>query len=324
MLNVSHRITMGSHQLHSGATSPLLSLRVDAAMHVPANRYRLVLQGQAEVSARPGDDVRVELGYDNALSVVFSGKVAAFEQGFDTIRVEALSAFTTLAATRFNKLYEKETAGSIVRDVLQRVEVQPGTVQPGLRFVTYALGDNQSAWSHVQGLAERCGFEFYADPEDQAVFRRSVPGDIHALTYGTDILAFDHHRHSPAVDGVEVYGASPAGQGQSEEASAWFTKKPVKGSAGRSRGNVLRVADPAVRNPDLAATVAGHLLSAHDTEVQGRIQVLGAAEVKLGDAVMLTRLPVSEHNGQARVTGVQHVLRAGRGFVSTICWEKTG
>ena len=46
------------------------------------------------------------------------------------------------------------------------------------------------------------------------------------------------------MDGVEVYGSSPAGQGQGEDASSWLTKKDVKGAAGKSTGRVHRVADP--------------------------------------------------------------------------------
>ena len=322
MYNVSYHITIGGKSFRSGQSSALLELSTSASFDVPVNGCRLVLHPEADVKARPDDEVTVEIGYDESLSRVFTGRVASFEQGLRQIRVEALGSFTALTTARFNLLYEKQTAGDVVKDVLGKLELKKATVEDGVKFATYVLHDGPTVWDHLRGLARRCGFDFYADAEDQAVFMKYAPKKKHALTYGVEILAYAHESRPPVVEGVEVYGSSPAGQGQGEDASAWFTKKEVKGAAGKTSGAVLRVVDAAARNQNLAGDLAKNIMHGYEAEAQGRLRTLGAPEVRLGDAVKLGKLPVAAHNGEARVTSVRHRLDARHGFITNLLWEK--
>jgi len=179
------------------------------------------------------------------------------------------------------------------------------------------------AFDTVPGRYDGRGWRLLpGDAEDQAVFMKYAPKNKHALTYGVEILAYAHESRPPVVEGVEVYGSSPAGQGQGEDASPWLTKKEVKGAAGKTSGAVLRVVDAAARNQNLAGDLAKNIMGAYRVKAQGRLRVLGAPEVQLGDAVKLGKLPVAAHNGEARVTSMRHRLDARHGFITNLLWEK--
>lgn len=322
MLSVGYRVTVGSTALAPGG-GPVAALETSAAFGVPANACRVAVPAGGDFSAKPGDAVKVELGYGDALETVFTGVVAGVAHGFREVRVEALGAFAALAGARMNLLYEKETAGGIVGDVLGRAGVGKGTLEAGLKFATYALDDGRSAWAHLRALAARCGFDLWADPEDKAQFRAYKPAKTHEMAYGKDVLALEHDTRAAPLDGVEVFGASPVGQGQGEDASSWMTRKDVRGTAGESAGRVLRVVDPAARTKELAGQVAKGLLAGMSRTAEGRLRALGAPAVRLGDALRLSAMPASAHDGEVRVTGVRHRLHPQRGFVTEIAWERT-
>lgn len=323
MLKVACKLSLGSASLQSGRTGALVALETCAALSMPVNTCRIVLAGSAPVSLKPADAVSVELGYDTALTRVFTGKVATVERGIEHITVNAASAFTALTAARCNGLYEKQNASEIVGDLLSRLQVDKGTVATGEKFARFSVSSQQPVWDVLFELAQRCGFDFYADSKDKAVFKPYAARKTHAVEYGRHLLDFVQDSLAPALDGVEVYGESPVGQGQGEDASSWLTKKEVKGTAGKATGNILRLADATARTQDLARAVAGNILQTHQTRLRGRLCVLGNPEIQLGDAIAVSKLPDSANNGTYKVTGVRHRLNARVGFVTEIGWEKT-
>jgi hypothetical protein len=323
VLNVGYRITLGSDTFASGdAASPVLAVRTEAAFAVPVNACRIALHGLAQVGAQAGDPVEVALGYGDSLETVFTGVVGSVAHGLGRIEVEAVGALVALATLRVNLLYEQETAGGIVGDVLGKLNVARGKVETGIKLPAYAMDDGRSAWAHLRALATRCGFDFWADVNDKAQFRPYDPPATHTLTYGTDLLAWEHDARPAGWEGVEVLGESPAGQGQGDDAHDWLTKKEVKGTAGETSGRVLRIADPAARNANLAADVAAGTLVEWAVTARGTARVLGAPAVQLGHAASFAKLPVSAHDGAARVTAVRHRLDARGGFVTTLGWER--
>lgn len=323
MLSVRWKVTAGSASWDSTqAGAPLLALRTDAALGVPVNACRLALHGAAPAEVAAGDDLVVQLGYAEGMETVFTGRVLRMAHALDRVEVEGASAFAALAYARLNLLYEQETAGSIARDVFGRLEVAPGTVEDGLKLPAFAVHANAGAWAQLYALARRCGFDLWADEKDQAQFRPCEGGAALALTYGADLLAWEHEALPAPADGVVVLGESPAGQGQGDDAAPWLTKKEVKGTAGGSAGRVATVVDPAARTPRLAGDVAKGWMRALSRTARGRATALGAPAVRLGDALTVEKLPAAEQGAEARVTGVRHRLDPRGGFVTTIGWER--
>lgn len=320
-LNIAYKIALAGRTLQSGKTSRLLSLDTRANIGAPVNSCSLVLDAQAKVSVKQGDSIKVELGYDGTTTLVFTGVAGAIEYSIDQVKIEALSKFGAMNVARYNLLYEKQAAGDIVRDLLGRVAVKTAKLDNGETFPTFTVSDRYTISEVLNQLSARCGCDFYADAEDKAVFSKYVPGAPHAFRYGVNILDYRQVTLKSTTAGVEVYGESPAGQGQGEDASSWLTKKPVKGSAGKSSGSVLRVVDASARTPNLARALAVNLFG-REAQARGTVRVIGAPEVKLGDAVQISKMPDEPLNGLFKVIGVHHRISAKSGFVTRIDWEK--
>jgi len=320
---VNYAIAIGSTTLTPTSQIRLLSLKTHAALSVPVHQSLIVVSDPAALSVQVGDAVTVELGYEETLSRVFTGKVGAIAWGIDQVVLECTSSFQVLTTARFNVLYEQSTAGAIVSDVAQsRLNLSLNQVQDGMQFPTYGIGSEQTAYQHLSRLARQCGFDFYADVEDQLIFARFQPQQTHEFIYGKTILALNLEDGIAAIAGIEVYGESPASQGQGAQASSWFAKQEVKGSAGKSSGNVMRLIEPTARTQDLANQIAEALLAKSSPQKRGQMRGLGNAAVKLGDRLQLSQLPVSTHNGSFKIIGVRHTLHRRQGFCTTVNWEE--
>lgn len=191
MFSVGYKITIGSTTLQLGKANRLLALESSAAIDVPVNRCRIVLDGQSRLSVSAGDPVRVELGYHNNLPIVFTGRLDTIESSFAQICLEARGGFAGLLAARQNGLYEQQSAGAIVGSLLGAQQIAIGTLEKGETFARFSVSDYPTLWSAIYDLGRRCGYDFYADCEDRAVFKRYAPPKTYLFTYGGDILEYN-------------------------------------------------------------------------------------------------------------------------------------
>lgn len=298
----------------------LVSLSTDAELAVPVNACRLVVANPPALAV--GDAVEVKLGYDRALQSVFKGEIAHLSWAFDGLEVEAVSHLGRLTTTHLNLIFEKSTAKAIATDVAKRCQVSVGKAEDGIQFPVYALGDQTSAYGHLRHLAHQCGFDLYGDRADKLVFAPYNPSQTHELTYGVDILAYHWSQRPSSLSGVEIYGESPASQGQGDKAYSWLTKKEVKGSSGNRSGTVLCRADPTARTQAIAGTIATALLKSQQVQRQGWVKILGNPAAGLGDRLSLAKLPTAAHNGRYKITGVRHRLSQRQGFCTTLDWQE--
>lgn len=317
---ITYHLTLGDTQITPTSTAALVSLQTESALTVPVNRCCLTLANPPTLAT--GDAVEVKLGDGGSPPSVFKGEIAYLTQGFEGLRIEVVSTLQKLTTARLNLLFEKSTAKDIVQDVAKRFKVSVGKAEAGIKFPVYALGDQTSAYGHLRHLADQCGFDLYGDRADKLVFAPYAPGQTHEVTYGVDILTYAWAEVPQAISGVEIYGESPASQGQGDKAYSWLTKKEVKGSSGSKRGTVLQRVDPTARTQAIAATIAKSLLTACKTQKQGWVKVLGNPAVALGDRLSLSKLPVAAHNGRYKILSVSHRLSPQGGFCTTLHWQE--
>ena len=214
MPTLQYQITLGSTHITPTSQVALVSLSTEADLAIPVNTCRLVVANPPTLAV--GDVVEVKLGYDQALQLVFKGEVAHLNWAFEGLEVEAVSHLRRLTTTYLNLLFEKSIAKAIATDVAKRCQVSVGKAEDGIQFPVYALGDQTSAYGHLRHLAEQCGFDLYGDRTDKLVFVPYKPSQTHDFTYGLDILAYHWSQRPSPLSGVDVYGESPASQGQGE------------------------------------------------------------------------------------------------------------
>ncbi|MGB8687630.1 MAG: hypothetical protein WCD53_09885 [Microcoleus sp.] len=321
MLKISYKIKLGRTTYTANDGTLLLDLRSQASLHIPVNTCRIVLGIPKNVEVSPKDPVSIEIGYEKQTTLVFTGRVTCVDWEIDRVQIEAASAFTDLTLLRLNRVYEKSHGGDIVKDILRQAKLTVGQVENGIKFSVYTVGDRQNAADCLYNLAKQCGFDVYANDRDRAVFSQYTPAVTHTFTYGQDLLKYCSKQPQKGIEKVEIYGESPASQGQGEQAYSWLTKNEVKATAG-SGGNVLRLADPTARSQAVAQSIARGVLSHLKQKQRGQIVAIGAANVKLGDGIQITKMPISKQNGSFKVTEIKHILNRHQGFLTTIDWEQ--
>jgi phage protein D len=317
MLTVNHRVTVGS-AVYTSASSRLVGLRTHATLSAPVNSAWIAFAPAPGVSVAPGDEVSVELGYGDTLQTVFTGTVEAVDWGMAQVALRAAGAFRALVGARLNRFFEKSKAGDMVSSMAGLLDMTTGSVEAGLEFQAYAFSDAVSAYDGLRQLAERCGFDLYADVDDALVFTRYAPAQTHAFQFGVNILSLRVDQPTQAITGIEVYGESPSSLGQGQEAYSWLTKKDVKGTAGETGGIVWRRFDPAARTQEDAGKIAEAMLAALSARRACTLKTLGAPAVRLGHAIDISQMPLHGQNGTFKVTGVMHWLDLSKGFSTVI------
>jgi hypothetical protein len=75
MQNIAGKITIGNSTLRLGKNSRIVALDVQSALSIPAHRSQIVADAASGITAKPGDVVKVELGYDAQVNRIFTGRV---------------------------------------------------------------------------------------------------------------------------------------------------------------------------------------------------------------------------------------------------------
>ncbi|MEL6940297.1 MAG: hypothetical protein AAFO84_14005 [Cyanobacteria bacterium J06598_1] len=322
---VTYSVTIGATTYTTTHRPLLQEILTNADLNMPLNSCRLVFaQDDKEgLAAQPDDAVTVKLGYGQQQETIFSGIVQSIDWGIQRTTVRAISSLHKLTASRINTLYEHSSAGDMVKDVAQsRFKLKLQRVESGLSFPVYALGDRFSAYDHIRTLAQQCGFDFYANSADKLVFARYQAALTHEVAYSNNLLRFTQTQPLTTTTGVEIYGESPASQGQGNQAYAWLTKKEVQAAAGKKSITLVRQSDPTARTQAIARKIAQATLQRTRQKARGQVSVLGDGAIRLGDAIKVSKLPSSKQNGTFKITGVTQRLSRWQGFCTDIAWEE--
>lgn len=320
MFKINYKITVGSVSYTPNSDSKLIRLRVNSSTKIPVNCCSIDLTTPQDLSFTLGDTVSIELGYDQQTTKVFTGLLTHIKGRFDRLTLTAESSFKTLIQSSFNLLFEKSNASDIVQDIASnRLKLKVNKADTGLKFPVYSIGHHKTAYDHLFYLAKQCGFELYANHEDQLFFAEHKAETTHSFNYGETIISLITDSYKPSMDGIAIYGESPAGQG--DDAVSWLAKKEIKGISGKTSGVILEMADSTAKTVDLASKIASGYLSHYGTKNRGSIQVLGEPKIKLGDDLKLDKIPVKSYNGTYKITGFNHHLSQSKGFITTITWE---
>lgn len=305
--------------------------RVDRDMDVPADALEIRLMDRGDVSL--GDDVTLDLGHDGTEARVFTGKVAFLRPEIDGARLRALGTMTGLLTLRASSYYEGQTAGSIADDLIGQAGLDSGTVDGGPKLPLFAVDIRESGFAHLKSLADRLGYELFADRDGAVHFRGLGPGagldgglPGGGLSLGTARYEFAKHvlkarvlRRDPAWKSADVGGESPM-SGEGDTAAHWLTPNDsdYRGSAGQG-DPVLRVRDAVARTKDLADRFAeGRLAVAARTARQVWVTLLGTPGLDLGDPFSTGEFADELANGTGYVRALRHRFGAPWGFVTDV------
>jgi phage protein D len=239
-------------------------------------------------------------------------------------RIVATNLSGVLAAFRVDQGYEQQSAGAIVRDLLERAGVDPGVVEDGPELASYVVDSRASAWKHVTRLAELAGFAAWSDADGELHFGSLRPGaPVQTFTYGQDVLQLEAFQSPPGVGAVTVVGEGAAGS-NGTDAWSWNLKDaaPMKATAGSGDPAVV-VQIGAIRSAEAARAAAeGIATTAKLGALTARLLVPGAPKAGVGTTIAVASAPDDVLNGAWLVRGVRHRLVKARGYTTQLLLAK--
>ena len=335
-LRPTFTLTIGS--LSSSTDNPVAgpgALVVERDMDVPADALRLHLRERAGIAV--GDAVTLGLGHDGEEETVFTGAVEAVRPAISGVEVRALGKTHDLLNLRTSATYVNQSAGSIARDLIGQAGLYAGTIDDGPVLPRYVVDRALSGYRHLKELADRLGYELYADRDGNLMFHALGPAaNLDALggalgaavggllgaggesyAFGQQLLSAATGFRRAAWGTVEVGGESPISR-QGDTTEHWLTTDDTDymGSAGDG-DPVLLVRDPVARTKDLADRfAAGMLAVASRTAREASITVLGRPQVDLGHTIEVADVPDETVNGSGYVRAIRHRFGDEMGFVT--------
>ncbi|WP_163867041.1 hypothetical protein [Myxococcus eversor] len=338
MAGIGYSVTIGSLRASNKARQGqafIRSITSELTMDGAGGRCTVELVPSDAGLPTPGDKTTIEMDGGNGAVTVFTGLVLEARGSTDTSLVIGGDALAKLARLDVSGAYEQMSAGSIVRELVNKAGGTPGTIDDGPSFPSYVLHRGPRALRHILRLAEQSGFDVFTDGQGKVHFTAPKQGGAdHTFVYDSQVLRTQVAKPLAAIDGFEVWGEGAASS-QGEKKAHWLvddlasihgkaalgtTGKVQAGSTGKSSREVK---DGSVRaGADASAQAKARVGALAARPLHGFIEVLGAPAVKPGDLVKVDDIPEG-HPVEAllsgkvlRVRSVRHTLNALTGFTT--------
>lgn len=319
MLKPSYLVTLDQKTLSQDAPGPLLALEVLRSKNGAADEVILTLAPAPTLDAAPGGAVAMELGWDGATELVFTGVVDAVERGIGCVQVCCVGHQMKLMRARGDQPFINQPAGKVVQTLAGNAGVATDRVEDGLDLPVYLADSARSAYDHCQLLASQCGFDLYTTEQGKLMFSGfTVASADHTLRYGEHIVAASLQQGA-SPSGASVVPESPASSSGDETAS-WLVKDPTPHKAVAGGGAAAAVLSaPLLRTKDAAQCAADARLARGKRDAaSGWVELMGRPGIRLGQAVALEGLPDAAADGLYQVTAVRHRLDRRRGFRTVV------
>jgi hypothetical protein len=336
MAGISYEVSIGAQKASSqsrGSDWQLLALTSEIGMD-GVGHCAVELAASEAKPPKPGESARIKLDAGDGSAQVFTGETLSVSATAETVVIRMADGLAKLARLEVEGVYEDASAGSIAKQLVQKASLTAGTVEDGPTLSHYVVHRGPRALQHLQRLAERSGFDVYADGGGKVHFAAARKGGAdHTFTYGKELLRIELAPTEPAYDSVVVWGEGAAGtQGASK--SHWLVTDLASVSGKASLGDdltvkpgsegklPLTVKDGAIRSQADASDLAQARLKALAARpLRGFVEVLGAPSVAPGDLVKLDGLPKTHPlrslaASALRVRRVRHALSARQGFTT--------
>ncbi|MBM3291599.1 hypothetical protein FJY84_02860 [Candidatus Bathyarchaeota archaeon] len=320
MLRPSYKVEIGSDTYELGPRSPLLSIYTDSSMDVSSCSILKLNDTQKTQNIKQGDKLSIKIGYEDKLKLVFNGIIV--DVGPDLTKILSILSFDSmkfLIEKRINKVYENQTAGKIVEDLVSASGIKVKEASDGLSFPYYFVDDKKIVFHHIMDLAKKCGFDFYLNTDNEAIFKQYERSKPKIYEYAKNIINAELFEVEPSFTGVTVQGESPSSF-KGADTAHWLSKSKVEGIKGEGTQRVLR--DPVIRDKDTADKVAEAIQRESTRILEGYITVVGDTGVEIGDTIEIKGMDNKKMNGEFQVRGVNYILSDREGFTTRIYWRK--
>lgn len=279
MLKPNYKLTLGKETFEPGSQSPVLSLRANYNMEIPADSLEIWFGvSEQKHEYKENDPVQLDIGYDDKLSTVFKGTIDSINPNIRGVKIVALNEAIKLLKLRLNEIYLEQSAEDIVSAVGGKAGLSIDSSEKGITFPSYNMDDNKNAYEHLDYLANLSGVDFYLTNENKIFFKKYSDSTAIELEYGVNVLDVETHSNTPTVKNVTVMGEG-ASSFKGKDSVSWLTKKTVsgeeKGTFGKYEGGELLYQEPVLRDQESSANTAKAILSSLEMTLSGSIRIIG-------------------------------------------------
>ncbi len=306
-------VAIGGKTLKTKGKGDLWRLEIRREVNGGADEALLQIGLTQPLDAKPGDDLTVDLGYSGTLHRVFTGTVENLAAGLASLEVSALGAQAPLLRMRGDKAYVNQKAGEVFQALAGDAGADVGRAEAGVAMSFYLADSASNHWEHGLRLGLHSGNDVYADAEGKLVFA-PINGDAPPvkLKFGVDLLQAACEKGEAPAKAIRI-PESPASSSGDETAN-WIAKDSAqhKGEAG-DKGAGPRYF-PFLRTQEHAQASADALFLRRQRDAnRAEVEMLGRADVELGDTVELEGLPAGG-DGTYVVLALRHDLGRMSGF----------
>ncbi len=274
---------------------------------------------------KPGQNIRIELGYDNTNQTVFEGIVVAHKikipSGVDSppmLIVECKNHAIKATVARKNNVFEKSTDSAAINTALGTYGLSvtvDGASLKHTQLVQYYCTD----WDFALSKADTNGLLVITDGNKVDIKAPDVSGSaVLTVTYGKDLLSFDGELYAEDqftnVEGVgwdsttqEIIVAASAEQSLNSQGN--LTTGDLAEAAGTEK---ITLQTDACSDPDYLESWANAILLKNGlARYQGSFSFRGNAAAKPGKIIELAGMG-SRFNGDVFIGSVTHTVKEGQ------------
>ena len=266
------------------------------------------------------DELGVQLGFDDSLTTVFTGKVAVLgsrrDQGLEAVLA---SPAQMLAQSRQNASFEQRTLGDVLRLWAGEAQVTPGDLDTGPSFPFLAVDDRRSAWEWIGVLARLAGLLAWIDADGKLNCKQPAGAPARSYHYGQDLLALRFTERVANLGEITMGGEGAAGS-QGAQAWSWLAKSADSVQASAGDGAPKRLYQEGALRDHSAVDAAANGISERAQALRSIVEVTvpGSPEVGVGAPFELADCPGGRGDGTYVALGVRHRYAKTRGFITEL------
>lgn len=230
--------------------------------------------------------VQIRMGYGDNREPVFVGRVQSVRPEFPTdgepgVEVSGFGLLYDTTVGTNSRSWDEATDSNVVRDIASDYEFDRVDVEETGTTRRKIVQENRSDYRFLKGLADRNGFELFADRE--TLYFREPKDDRSpevTLQYGNSLVSFTPERNeADQVQTVEVRHWDPG------------RKQEIVGAAERDFGSGTKVVRTPVHSRDEAEEIAqAELDQLSEGMIRGTGESVGLPELRAGTTLRLEGL----------------------------------
>lgn len=271
----------------------------------------------------PGNDIRVEVGYNSDESILFEGMVISHnleipEDGDSRLIIECADYMLPTTLTRWNRYFSEKTDDSIIKEILGNYSSISPTVDS--TSVTHAESVQYycSDWDFILSRADANGLIVIPDGKKVTICKPKVSESaVLTVTYGEDLIAFHGELlTSDPLPGLNAYGWDLAQQKAIKVSAATPSLNEQGDQTAASLSEAIGTntqliqTDSCSEETELQSWADSQLLRAGLSRIQGEIRFQGSSLAVPGCLIELAGLG-KRFNGNAFIGGIEHLIHGG-------------